>query len=465
MKRFKFFILFVLVLLFFLTGSFLIYQDSSNKYSKYIKDNTPVSIKDLFKKTIFYVPYSKREIKRLNSIVRELSEENNILNLENVRYKNLENIGKFKKEIFEFIDYRFNSIVLPFHDPKDIYGNKKSGYIENYENKLIITFTSGKIIFLDKKKLLEGKILDYTEINNNIRYNFFDQKIKWTGVKDIIIVDKYLYISLTKKVKKNCYNTSLYKAVLNKSYLNFTKVFEPDECFDLNRNIEAFRYFNGYQTGGRIEHDNENIYLSLGDYNYWKEPQDFNSFAGKIIALKKSNNKITLISLGHRNPQGMLYLKEKNSLIITEHGPKGGDEINLIKLNDNKVRNYGWPISSYGNHYDVVPINNYTKRYAPLYKIHSSYGFEEPIKYFEESIGISQIMKKYQEKNVYFVTSLKDNSIYEIEFDQNFSFRRIINRLNIKERIRDIIYDKDNKCYFLYGETTPKLIYTCDNNK
>ena len=203
MKKNIFFVL-TIFLFFIAFGLYLIKSDSSNKYSKYIKDNTPVSIKDLFKKTIFYVPYSKREIERLNSIVRDLSEENNILNLENSKYKNLENTGKFKKEIFKSIDYRFNSIVLPFYDLTDIYGNKKSGYIENYENKLIITFTSGKIIFLDKKKLLEDKILDYTEINNNIRDNFFDQKTKWTGVKDIKIIDKYLYISLTKKVKKNC---------------------------------------------------------------------------------------------------------------------------------------------------------------------------------------------------------------------------------------------------------------------
>ena len=76
MKKTIFFVL-TIFLFFVAFGLYLIKSDSSNKYSKYIKDNTPVSIKDLFKKTIFYVPYSKREIKRLNSIVRELSEENN----------------------------------------------------------------------------------------------------------------------------------------------------------------------------------------------------------------------------------------------------------------------------------------------------------------------------------------------------------------------------------------------------
>ena len=55
--------------------------------------------------------------------------------------------------------------------------------------------------------------------------------------------------------------------------------------------------------------------------------------------------------MGHRNPQGLYFDKKNNFLLEAEHGPEGGDEINLIKFNQDAVPNYGWAISSYGEHY------------------------------------------------------------------------------------------------------------------
>ena len=52
-----------------------------------------------------------------------------------------------------------------------------------------------------------------------------------------------------------------------------------------------------------------------------------------------------------------------NSILSTEHGPKGGDEVNLIlSENFDKIENYGWPISSYGDHYDSVSENSNLKK-------------------------------------------------------------------------------------------------------
>ena len=274
---------------------------------------------------------------------------------------------------------------------------------------------------------------------------------------------KNLYLSIKKKVKKDCYNTSLYKATLDQITLNFKKVFEPEECFSLDRYIKAFKYFNGYQNGGRITSDKNNIYLTIGDYNYWKEPQNSNSFAGKIIAIDKFNNDVEIISMGHRNPQGLQYLENQNILISTEHGPKGGDEINLINLNNKKLLNFGWPISSYGKHYDSVPIYSYTKKFAPLLKSHKQHGYIEPIKYFENSIGISEIIQNYYDNSInsFFLTSLKMKTLYKIIFDRNFNFVKVQEKILMSERLRDIIYDSENECYYFYAETTPKLISMC----
>ena len=93
------------------------------------------------------------------------------------------------------------------------------------------------------------------------------------------------------------------------------------------------------------------------------------------------------MSMGHRNVQGLYYDKNKNLIWSSEHGPKGGDEVNLNDLNEknNVIPNYGWPISSYGKHY-VDDKSLYEK--APLKKSHVKNGFIEPKKYFVPSIGI-----------------------------------------------------------------------------
>ena len=111
----------------------------------------------------------------------------------------------------------------------------------------------------------------------------------------------------------------------------------------------------GVQTGGRIENfDNNNILLSIGDYGSRFLAQDKSSVNGKIIKININNSDYEIPSMGHRNPQGLYYDKDNDYILQTEHGPRGGDEINLIevaKINQDKPLNYGWAISSYGEHY------------------------------------------------------------------------------------------------------------------
>ena len=75
--------------------------------------------------------------------------------------------------------------------------------------------------------------------------------------------------------------------------------------------------------------------------------QDLDSFFGKIWFFDLSTKKKNLFSSGHRNPQGLIVFE--NQIISTEHGPYGGDEINKINFGNN----YGYPISSYGELYNL----------------------------------------------------------------------------------------------------------------
>jgi glucose/arabinose dehydrogenase len=184
--------------------------------------------------------------------------------------------------------------------------------------------------------------------------------------------------------------------------------------------------------------------------------QDIKSVNGKIIKININNGNYEIISMGHRNPQGLYFDKENNFILETEHGPKGGDEINLIevnKINKDKIQNYGWAISSAGEHYGGKSEANKTKyEKYPLYKSHSEHGFIEPLKSFVPSIGISEIVKIGQNK--YVVSSMKDKSLYFFELNEQ---KQIINlnRVEVFERVRDLRFN--NNQLFLFMEDTASI--------
>ena len=89
--------------------------------------------------------------------------------------------------------------------------------------------------------------------------------------------------------------------------------------------------FNGYQSGGRLyKYKDNNLLLTIGDFQNFTPAQDESSFFGKIVSINIDDKKHRLISMGHRNPQGLLYDEKKNIILSTEHGHNGGDEVNLI---------------------------------------------------------------------------------------------------------------------------------------
>ena len=140
----------------------------------------------------------------------------------------------------------------------------------------------------------------------------------------------------------------------------------------------------------------------------------------------------------------------------TEHGPQGGDEINLIEVNqisEDKIQNFGWAISSAGEHYGGK-IEENKKKYEkyPLYNSHIEHGFIEPLISFVPSIGISEIVKV--EQNSYVVSSLRDKSLYFFELNEQ---KQIINlgRVEVFERVRDLKFN--NNQLYLFMEDTASI--------
>ena len=218
-----------------------------------------------------------------------------------------------------------------------------------------------------------------------------------------------------------------------------------------------------------IPYKNNKILFSVGDYKFRDHAQDKSNVFGKIISIDVNTKKYEIISVGHRNPQGLYYDAQNNIIFSTEHGPQGGDEININTNPGGKVENYGWPISSYGEHYGgtILERNKSLYEKAPLYKSHKDYGFTEPLKYFTPSIAISEIIEipfEYNkiEKKQFFVGAMGNDphkghmSIHHfIISDDNTIFKHNIIPLN--ERIRDMIYVKEINKIFLFLESTTSI--------
>ena len=226
------------------------------------------------------------------------------------------------------------------------------------------------------------------------------------------------------------------------------------------------------QSGGRIvNYKKDSLLFSVGDYRDRMSAQNTNTDNGKIIAISKKNSESRVISLGHRNPQGLDYSVDFDYLISTDHGPSGGDEVNL-NIDTKNIKNFGWPISSYGIHYSVGASNtdshggdaNRVLKEAPLHKNHIDYGFIEPLIYWNTNPAVSEVkfIEEKEDYNEFIVSSLgkytirRPNSQHLMHYKNDMKNNRteLIRKINVGERIRDIIYNKNSRRIYFTGEST-----------
>ena len=321
-----------------------------------------------------------------------------------------------------------------------------SGFIDFHKNNLFILSSTGVLIyaenFTNQNYLLQIK----NNINNFIGKEQFS-KNQWFSIKDMHIFNNKIYISYTEEIKKNCWNTSIIYGNINYNYIDFKKFFSPSKCISSIDNID--KEFNAHQSGGRIiNFDDDNFLFSIGEYRSRYLAQDKKSVNGKIIKIDIKSKDYKIFSMGHRNPQGLYFDKQNNIVLETEHGPKGGDEINVIEIDEEKILNYGWPIASYGEHYNRKNKAVYQK--YPLYKSHKQFGFIEPLKSFVPSIGISEITKIADNKYVF--GSMVGKSIFFFDLD-NIKKINNLKKIDVFERVRDLKF-KNNKLYLFLENTS-----------
>ncbi len=310
---------------------------------------------------------------------------------------------------------------------------------------LIVSDRNGdlwKINYITKEKIQIGGV-------PNIRYR------GQGGLLDVqihpdFINNNYIYIGFTdylKKKKKKTF-TSIVRATLkNNNLIKHKIIYKADDKYYSNSSIHY---------GTRIVFDKERyLYFSIGDRGNRDQAQLLNTPNGKIHRLNddgsipkdnpfiKNNNAIKSIwTYGNRNPQGLAIHPTSSIIFETEHGPKGGDELNILSSGSN----YGWPEITYGKNYSGTTITKHTHKK----------GMEQPVIHWTPSIAVCGIdfydgkLFKDWENNL-LVTSLKFENLYRLEIKNNKVFDQEL-VYQAGSRIRDVETGPDGYIYLALEE-------------
>lgn len=216
--------------------------------------------------------------------------------------------------------------------------------------------------------------------------------------------------------------------------------------------------------GGRLLRLADGTWLmTSGDgFDYREQAQQKNSFLGKVLRFNEDGSaprdnpfystpdaaQSYIFTLGHRNPQGLVQDPVTGYIWLHEHGPDGGDEINLLAAG----KNYGWPVVTRGNDYSgarITPFTHYD-------------GMEDPRLNWTPSVAPSSMVvyrdSAFAELSGYLlVSSLKNKALFAVALDQNpMSTIQIFATIN--ERLRDVVVGRDGSIYVLTDGERARLM-------
>ncbi len=207
----------------------------------------------------------------------------------------------------------------------------------------------------------------------------------------------------------------------------------------------------GQHFGCRIVFDPEGfLYFSIGDRGAGEHAQDLSKPNGKIHRIHRDGRIPTsnpfygkedamgsIFSYGHRNPQGLAIHPVTGELWLTEHGPLGGDELNLSKAG----LNYGWPVISYGLNYNGTIITELVRQE----------GMEQPIFYWKPSIAVcgldfyqGDLFPKWNNQLLVGALKFEEVQLLDIEEDRVMYGQTILKNAG---RVRDVTTGPDGAIY------------------
>jgi glucose/arabinose dehydrogenase/mono/diheme cytochrome c family protein len=233
-----------------------------------------------------------------------------------------------------------------------------------------------------------------------------------------------------------------------------------DEEVVWQADLEHYSFAGDVGAGGRVVFDSRgHVYFSVGAKGGMQGVQDLSTPWGKIHRINddgtipqdnpfvgRDDVYQSIYTYGHRSPQGLEFDRTGGELWGSEHGPRGGDEINLLLPG----RNYGWPLYSLGLDYDGTPVE-YGKDLGVEFELSD---IEQPVVDLTPSPAVSSFIisdsDQFPEwKGDYLVGSLKARSLFRVEIEDN----QFVARETLFEgigRIRDIEQAFNGDIYLLF---------------
>lgn len=221
----------------------------------------------------------------------------------------------------------------------------------------------------------------------------------------------------------------------------------------------------GNHFGARMVFDRDGyLFIALGENNQRPTAQDLDKLQGKVVRLfadgkvptdnpfvGQKNVRPEIWSYGHRNQQGAALNPWTGTLWTNEHGPKGGDELNIIE----RAQNYGWPLATHGIDYSGVPISEAKGKFVE--------GTIKPFHVWEKSPGISG-MAFYDASRFnawdhnLFIGALATKELIRLEFegDKIVHEERMLGELD--KRIRDVRQGPDGYIYVLTDDSNGEVL-------
>lgn len=318
------------------------------------------------------------------------------------------------------------------------------------DGRLLVTERSGNLRIVSSQGQLSAPLTGVPRVFNQGQ----------GGLLDVVLdpgfaSNQTIYFSYAEPEGKKA-GTSVARAILTESGIKDTTI-----IFRQLPKVEASNHF-----GSRLAFATDGtLFIGLGErFDYRDKAQALDSHLGKVVRINKdgsipSTNPYAasseasplkeIWSYGHRNIQGAAIHPQTGELWISEHGPKGGDEINIPRPG----KNYGWPKASYGSNYNLTPIPDE----------HAAQGFEEPIYSWNPSIAPSGMMfyggsAFPQWRNNLFVGALAGEHLVRLELGGKnvVHEERLLGELGA--RIRDVRQSPSGSIYVLTDEENGRII-------
>jgi len=282
------------------------------------------------------------------------------------------------------------------------------------------------------------------------------------GLLDVVLSpefgkDRTVYLSFAEEGSDGKAGTAVGRGQLTEDRArleNFTVIFRQQPKLSV-----------GNHFGSRLVFDRDGyLFIALGENNQRSTAQDLDKLQGKIVRILpdgevpkdnpfvgKDNVRPEIWSFGHRNQQGAALNPWTGKLWTHEHGPRGGDEVNIIRPG----KNYGWPIATHGINYSLLPIPEAKGKHVD--------GMVDPLHVWEKSPGISGMAFydnptfKAWDHNL-FIGALVSQELIRLQLDGDKVVHEERLLGDLKARIRDVRVGPDGYLYVLTDAKDGQLL-------